>query len=249
MMEHHTIFKDRVKPSHCPLGKLNEIFCHGVVLGTYQAIMTVVFFYLAADTDFFSEHFHVRSLRESPSELTAALYLQITAGPSLNALALCSQGAFLAAQLVATVLAVYADWEFARIKGIGWGWAAVIWIYTIITYFPQDVLKFIIRFCLSGRAWDTMIQNKTAFTTKKDYGRGEREAQWALAQRTLHGLQTPETTGLFNDKNYRELSEIAEQARRRAEVARLRELHTLKGHVESVVKLKGLDIETIQQHY
>jgi len=30
---------------------------------------------------------------------------------------------------------------------------------------------------------------------------------------------------------------------------RLRELHTLKGHVESVVKLKGLDIETIQQSY
>ena len=32
-------------------------------------------------------------------------------------------------------------------------------------------------------------------------------------------------------------------------LCRLRELHTLKGHVESVVKLKGLDIETIQQHY
>jgi len=32
-------------------------------------------------------------------------------------------------------------------------------------------------------------------------------------------------------------------------VYRLRELHTLKGHVESVVKLKGLDIDTIQQHY
>jgi hypothetical protein len=31
--------------------------------------------------------------------------------------------------------------------------------------------------------------------------------------------------------------------------SRLRELHTLKGHVESVVKLKGLDIDTIQQHY
>jgi H+-transporting ATPase len=30
---------------------------------------------------------------------------------------------------------------------------------------------------------------------------------------------------------------------------RLRELNTLKGHVESVVKLKGLDIDTIQQHY
>lgn len=32
-------------------------------------------------------------------------------------------------------------------------------------------------------------------------------------------------------------------------IYRLRELHTLKGHVESVVKLKGLDIDTIQQHY
>jgi len=30
---------------------------------------------------------------------------------------------------------------------------------------------------------------------------------------------------------------------------RLRELHTLKGHVESVVKLKGLDIDTIQHNY
>jgi H+-transporting ATPase len=87
---------------------------------------------------------------------------------------------------------------------------------------------------------------QTAFTTKKDYGKGEREAQWALAQRTLHGLPPPEA--MFND-NKNELSEIAEQAKRRAEVARLRELHTLKGHVESVVKLKGLDIDTIQQHY
>jgi H+-transporting ATPase len=93
---------------------------------------------------------------------------------------------------------------------------------------------------------------QTAFTTKKDYGREEREAQWATAQRTLHGLQPPEASSntLFNDKSsYRELSEIAEQAKRRAEIARLRELNTLKGHVESVVKLKGLDIDTIQQNY
>ncbi|KAM3270061.1 ATPase 6, plasma membrane-type [Capsicum chacoense] len=259
-----TISKDRVKPSPLPDSwKLKEIFATGVVLGTYQAIMTVVFFYLASDTDFFSKNFGVHSIRDSPAELTAALYLQVSiisqalifvtrsrSWSFVERPGLMLVGAFFAAQLIATLLAVYAHWEFARIKGVGWGWAAIIWVYTIITYLPQDVLKFIIRFGLSGRAWDTMIQNKTAFTTKKDYGRGEREAQWALAQRTLHGLQTPEaSSGLFNDKNYRELSEIAEQAKRRAEVARLRELHTLKGHVESVVKLKGLDIETIQQHY
>ena len=43
---------------------------------------------------------------------------------------------------------------------------------------------------------------------------------------------------------------MAEDARRRAEIARLRELHTLKGKVESVVKLKGLDLDDINnQHY
>lgn len=61
---------------------------------------------------------------------------------------------------------------------------------------------------------------QTAFTTKKDYGKGEREAQWAMAQRTMHGLQTSEST--VNEKNSnRELTELAEQAKRRAEVARL----------------------------
>ncbi|KAL0284344.1 UNVERIFIED_CONTAM: ATPase 8, plasma membrane-type [Sesamum angustifolium] len=259
-----TISKDRVKPSPLPDSwKLQEIFCTGIVLGTYMAIMTVVFFYLASDTDFFSNTFGVRSLRGKPDELTAALYLQVSIISQALIFVTRSRSwsfverpgyllitAFLLAQLLATIIAVYAHWGFARIQGIGWGWGGVIWVYSIITYFPLDILKFIIRFALSGKAWDSMIENKTAFTTKKDYGKGAREAQWAVAQRTLHGLSTPDaSTALLHDKNYRELSEIAEQARRRAEVARLRELHTLKGHVESVVKLKGLDIETIQQHY
>lgn len=61
---------------------------------------------------------------------------------------------------LATIIAVYANWEFARIQGIGWGWAGVIWIYTLVTYIPLDILKFLIRYALSGKAWDTMIQNK-----------------------------------------------------------------------------------------
>lgn len=60
---------------------------------------------------------------------------------------------------------------------------------------------------------------QTAFSTKKDYGKGEREAQWAQAQRTLHGLKSADA--LFRDKSYRELSELAEQAKRRAEVAKM----------------------------
>ncbi|XP_030544537.2 ATPase 8, plasma membrane-type-like [Rhodamnia argentea] len=257
-----TISKDRVKPSPVPDSwKLKEIFSTGIVLGTYLALMTVLFFWLAHDTDFFPDTFGVRSIKGSEDELTAALYLQVSiisqalifvtrsrSWSFVERPGLLLVGAFFAAQLVATLIAVYATWGFARVQGIGWGWAGVIWIFSIITYFPLDVLKFFIRYVLSGKAWDNLFQSKTAFTTKKDYGKGEREAQWALAERTLHGLQTPQA--LFNDNSsYRELSEIAEQAKRRAEVARLRELHTLKGHVESVVKLKGLDMDTIQQNY
>ncbi|QCE16158.1 plasma membrane ATPase 4-like [Vigna unguiculata] len=259
-----TISKDRVKPSPLPDSwKLREIFATGVVLGSYLALMTVVFFWLIKDTSFFSDKFGVRSIRNSPGEMMAALYLQVSiisqalifvtrsrSWSYVERPGLLLLSAFMIAQLVATFLAVYANWGFARIEGMGWGWAGVIWLYSLVTYVPLDILKFAIRYVLSGKAWDNLLENKTAFTTKKDYGKEEREAQWATAQRTLHGLQPPETTNLFNDKNsYRELSEIAEQAKRRAEVARLRELHTLKGHVESVVKLKGLDIDTIQQHY
>ncbi|OVA08503.1 Cation-transporting P-type ATPase [Macleaya cordata] len=259
-----TISKDRVKPSPTPDSwKLKEIFATGIVLGSYLALMTIIFFWAVYKTDFFSEKFSVRPIRNDPREMMSALYLQVsivsqalifvTRSRSWSyverpGLLLCI--AFIIAQLIATVIAVYANFAVGRIKGIGWGWAGVIWLYSIVTYVPLDLLKFGIRYILSGKAWDNLLENKTAFTGKKDYGKEEREAQWALAQRTLHGLHPPETTNFFSEKNsYRELSEIAEQAKRRAEVARLRELHTLKGHVESVVKLKGIDIDTIQQHY
>ncbi|KAE7997253.1 hypothetical protein FH972_001901 [Carpinus fangiana] len=259
-----TISKDRVKASPLPDSwKLKEIFATGVVLGTYLAVMTLVFFWAAHKTNFFTDKFGVRSIRNNDEELMAAVYLQVSTVSQALIFVTRSRSwsyverpgllllfSFLIAQLVATIIAVYANWGFARIRGIGWGWAGVIWLYSIIFYIPLDILKFIIRYALSGKAWDNLLQNKIAFSTKKDYGKGEREAQWALAQRTLHGLHPPQASELFNDKgNFGESSEIAEQAKRRAEVARLRELHTLKGHVESVVKLKGIDIETIQQHY
>ncbi|CAI8611135.1 unnamed protein product [Vicia faba] len=257
-----TISKDRVVPSPLPDSwKLNEIFATGIVLGGYLALMTVIFFWAIKENHFFPDKFGVRHLGHD--EMMSALYLQVSIVSQALIFVTRSRGwsflerpgallviAFLIAQLIATLIAVYANWGFAKVQGIGWGWAGVIWLYSIVFYIPLDVMKFAIRYILSGKAWNNLLDNKTAFTTKKDYGKEEREAQWAHAQRTLHGLQPPESSGIFNEKSsYRELSEIAEQAKRRAEVARLRELHTLKGHVESVVKLKGLDIDTIQQHY
>ncbi|KAJ6383143.1 hypothetical protein OIU77_031551 [Salix suchowensis] len=240
-----TISKDRVKPSPQPDSwKLKEIFSTGIVLGGYMALMTVLFFWMMKDTNFFSDKFGVRPLKANNEEMVAALYLQVSIVSQALIFVTRSRswsfverpgylllGAFVAAQLIATLIAVYANWGFARIQGCGWGWAGVIWLFSLVTYLPLDILKFATRYILSGKAWDNLLENKTAFTTKKDYGKEEREAQWATAQRTLHGLQPPETShNMFSDKNsYRELSEIAEQAKRRAEMARLRELNTLKG--------------------
>lgn len=67
---------------------------------------------------------------------------------------------------VATVIAVYANWGFARIKGIGWGWAGVIWIYSIVFYFPLDIMKFAIRYILSGKAWLNFLENKVHYFSR-----------------------------------------------------------------------------------
>ncbi|KAK1267076.1 Plasma membrane ATPase 1 [Acorus gramineus] len=200
-----TISKDRVKPSPSPDSwKLTEIFITGIILGSYLAMMTVIFFWAAFKTNFFP---------------------------------------------VATLIAVYANWSFAAIKGIGWGWAGVIWLYNIIFYIPLDIIKFIIRYALSGRAWDLVLERRIAFTRQKDFGKEARELKWAHAQRTLHGLHTADTRMFTERTTFTDFNQMAEEAKRRAEIARLRELHTLKGHVESVVRLKGLDIDTIQQAY
>ncbi|XLR47836.1 hypothetical protein HN51_032067 [Arachis hypogaea] len=70
-----TISKDRVKSSPQPNSwKLRKIFATGIVLGSYLALITVVFFWLIKDIDFFSEKFG-RSLRHSLAEMMAAFYL------------------------------------------------------------------------------------------------------------------------------------------------------------------------------
>ncbi|XP_020518801.1 ATPase 10, plasma membrane-type isoform X3 [Amborella trichopoda] len=252
-----TISKDRVKPSPTPdCWKLNEIFATGIVIGTYLALCTVLFYWVIADTTFFETHFHVRSLSNS-EEISAAIYLQVSIVSQALIFVTRSRGwsflerpgtllicAFIVAQLVATLIAVYANISFASFSSIGWGWAGVIWIYSVVFYVPLDIIKFVVRYSLSGEAWNLLFERKTAFTYKKDYGKEDREAKWAIAQRSLEGLLPTDI-----ENNGRHSSMIAEQTRRRAEIARLRESHILKGHVESVIRLKNLDISTIQGAY
>ncbi|XP_057721376.1 ATPase 10, plasma membrane-type [Arachis stenosperma] len=250
-----TISKDRVKPSPTPDSwKLPEIFATGIVIGTYLALVTVLFYWAVVDTTFFETHFHVASLSSNSEKVASAVYLQVSIISQALIFVTRSRGwsflerpgvllmcAFVIAQLVATLIAVYAHISFAYIRGIGWQWAGVIWLYSLVFYVPLDIIKFIVRYALSGEAWNLVFDKKTAFTSKKDYGKEDRAAKWVLSQRSLQGLMAVDLGA-----NERSSSWIAEQARRRAEIARLGELHTLRGHVESVVRLKKLDLKMIQ---
>ncbi|MBA0563781.1 hypothetical protein Golob_008745, partial [Gossypium lobatum] len=270
-----TISKDRVKPSPLPDSwKLKEIFATGIVLGSYLALMTLIFFWAAYETDFFPDKFGVRSLSKKSFDLTqeserhkvnallsSAVYLQVSTISQALIFVTRSRGwsfterpglllvtAFIIAQLVATVISAQATWSFAGIRAVGWGWCGVIWIYNILTYFLLDPIKFAVRYALSGKAWDLVLNQRTAFSTQKDFGKEAREAAWAAEQRTLHGLQSISDAKITEKHNFRDISVMAEEARRRAEIARLREIHTLKGKVESFAKLRGLDID-VNPHY
>ncbi|XP_027167316.1 ATPase 10, plasma membrane-type [Coffea eugenioides] len=253
-----TISQDRVRPSPIPDSwKLNEIFATGIVIGTYLAIVTVLFYWTVISTDFFETHFHVKSLSGNTEEISSAIYLQVSIISQALIFVTRSQGwsflerpgtllmcAFVVAQLVATLISVYAHISFAAIRGIGWRWAGVIWLYSLVFYVPLDVIKFTVRYALSGDAWNLVFDRKTAFTSKKDYGKEDREAKWVVSQRTLQGYNSGEF-----DSSGKRSSLIAEQARRRAEIARLGELHTFRGHMESVARLKNLNLSNIRSSH
>ncbi|CAE6076882.1 unnamed protein product [Arabidopsis arenosa] len=264
-----TISKDRVKPSPTPdCWKLKEIFATGVVLGAYLAIMTVVFFWAAYETNFFHNIFGVRNFNQHHfnmkdkkvaahlnEQMASAVYLQVSTISQALIFVTRSRSwsfverpgfllviAFLIAQLVASVISAMATWPFAGIRSIGWGWTGVIWIFNIVTYMLLDPIKFLVRYALSGKSWNRMVEGRTALTGKKNFGQEERMAAWATEKRTLHGLETGQKP-VYERNSATELNNMAEEAKRRAEIARMRELQTLKGKVESAAKLKGIDLD------
>ncbi|CAF3927872.1 unnamed protein product [Rotaria sp. Silwood2] len=164
-----TISKDRVKPSPYPNSwNLNEIFSYAIVYGTYLALSTVVFFAVIVKTDFFQHTAGVNPFIYGKTgdsyigwnhpQLHSIIYLQVSTisqalifvtrsrsfffmeRPSIILVA-----AFGIAQLVATFIAVWANWSFTDIQGCGWKWAGIVWIWNIIWFFPLDLVKFALR--------------------------------------------------------------------------------------------------------
>ncbi|KAF8980329.1 plasma membrane H+-ATPase [Entomortierella lignicola] len=151
-----TISKDNVIASQYPNHwDLKEIFASAIVYGCYLTASTLVFYKVAVHTDFFQNMGVHHFSNPNDFSLHSVIYLQVstlsqalifvTRSHGLSyfekpSLILCS--AFVLAQLVATFIAVYANWGFTQIEGCGWGWAAVVWVWNVIWYIPMDFLKF-----------------------------------------------------------------------------------------------------------
>ena len=160
-----TISKDRVRPSPYPNSwNLSEIFIYAIIYGLYLAASTVAFFAVAVKTSFFHDYFGVQQFEYRPLTndnsgwndpvLHSIVYLQvstisqalifITRSHSfffLESPSILLVAAFGVAQLIATLIAVWANWDFTDIHGCGWSWAGIVWIWNIVWFFPLDFLK------------------------------------------------------------------------------------------------------------
>ncbi|CAF0749084.1 unnamed protein product [Adineta steineri] len=161
-----TISKDQTKPCLYP-NNLNsfEIFIYGIVYGIYLAISTVAFLSVILKTSFFSDKFGVIQFVPRPQtdlhpewnhpQLHSIIYLQISIISQALIFITCSRRSFFLerpsiilictfsiTQLIATFIAVYANWTFTNIEGCGWSWARIIWIWDFLWFFPLDLIKF-----------------------------------------------------------------------------------------------------------
>lgn len=174
-----TISKDRVVPSQFPNHwDLKEIFGSAIVYGCYLTASTLVFYKVAMHTAFLPDHLGIHHFVQSRApdgtitpvdandfKLHSTIYLQVSTLSQALIFVTRSQGfsfierpsfilaaAFVGAQLVATFIAVYANWGFTDIEGCGWGLAAFAWVWNIIWYIPLDFIKFGLQYIFKPHA-------------------------------------------------------------------------------------------------
>ncbi|KAJ2758167.1 hypothetical protein IWQ57_006903, partial [Coemansia nantahalensis] len=151
-----TISTDLVKPSRTPNAwNLVEIFSYAIVYGCYLTLSTLIFFVVIDKTNFFQRHGCKAFTNRNDFSLHSVIYLQVSILSQALIFVTRSQGfffaerpsvflmcAFVVAQLVATMITVYANWGFTEIYGSGWHWAGAVWIWDIVWFVPLDFIKF-----------------------------------------------------------------------------------------------------------
>ncbi|KAI9501529.1 plasma-membrane proton-efflux P-type ATPase [Coemansia spiralis] len=151
-----TISTDRVKPSKHPNSwNLKEIFAYAIVYGCYLTLSTLIFFIVIDKSDFFQRHGCKPFSSHNDFSLHSVIYLQVSILSQALIFVTRAQGfffterpsiflmcAFVVAQLVATMITVYASWGFTQIRSAGWHWAGAVWIWDIVWFVPLDFIKF-----------------------------------------------------------------------------------------------------------
>ncbi|KAF7732776.1 plasma membrane H+-ATPase [Apophysomyces ossiformis] len=211
-----TISTDRVKPSPYPDSwNLREIFTYAIVYGLYLAASTVAFFAVAFKTNFFQTHFSVKHFDnpEDPNDYMyhSIIYLQVSTISQGLIFITRSRGfffmerpsvmlmiAFIVAQLVATFISVYADWPFTYIRGCGWEWAGIVWVWNFIWFVPLDFIKFAMQYIYEPK--NSLQENRTPMA-----GNSSRRASamsgtssaryYANRTRSLKSLEQPRNFG------------------------------------------------------
>lgn len=54
-------------------------------------------------------------------------------------------GAFCAAQLISSIIALYCNWGFTKIHSISGGWVGIVWVWNLVWFLPLDMVKFAMK--------------------------------------------------------------------------------------------------------
>ncbi|CAK5282839.1 unnamed protein product [Mycena citricolor] len=158
-----TLSVDRVLPSNTPDSwDLTEIFSYAVAYGLYLTMSTVAFVIIILETTFFQDKFGVSletfPVQHNDRQLHMVVYLQVaiisqalifvTRSHSFFFMERPSTALFCAfciAQLISSIIAVYANWGFTQIQGVSGGWIGIVWIWDILWFVPLDWIKFAMK--------------------------------------------------------------------------------------------------------
>jgi len=213
-----TISKDRVKPNPFPdKWRLPEIFLLSSIYGGYLMASTLVFYVIEVYTNFFQHSFGVAKL--DPDSLRAALYLQVSITGQASVFIIRSVRdlsytqlpgvllflAFIVAQVVATFLAVYGFRGYpghdTGVKGCGWVFAIIIWVWCVIWYIPLDFIKKLF-YAIYYRDWTVFKFQELNFVARyKEYKRKKAKQRELLAsEQDQAAPENKSTTQITKDK-------------------------------------------------
>lgn len=63
---------------------------------------------------------------------------------------------------IASVIAATVTSKMIGIRAIGWRWTGAIWAYNVIIYILLDPIKLGVRYALSGKAWNLVLDKKAS---------------------------------------------------------------------------------------